>query len=228
VYDLLDLDAPIEHRLRRPATTASARAMVDRVVDVAARLWSERDLEEITVLEICNEAGISISSFYARFSGKDELMRAVQDRYRHEVRRRIAAGALAFDWSIPDLEVLARRAIREYLAIRLEFASMYRTMARLEARHPEVRTTSRTEDELAFSTLAELYVATRVADGPDRAEAARRVAFLGRVVVAVANDLAGFQRTFTGGVDGELDRLAAQLGELCASHLRDLDRSTPV
>ena len=105
---------------------------------------------------------------------------------------------------------------------------MSRTMARLEARHPEVRTTSRTEDELAFATLAELYVATRVADGPDRAEATRRVAFLGRLVVAVANDLAGFQRTFTGGVDDELDRLAAQLGELCASHLRELDHGVTI
>lgn len=57
-------------------------------------LISTRSLEEISIKEICDTAGLSYPTFYRRFSGKDELLVGIATE---EVRRLLASGLSAME-----------------------------------------------------------------------------------------------------------------------------------
>ena len=52
--------------------------MIPKVISSVHTLLANRSWAEITVLDICNEAEISVSSLYARFSHKDVIIEVVQ------------------------------------------------------------------------------------------------------------------------------------------------------
>jgi AcrR family transcriptional regulator len=41
---------------------------------IAARLWSERGFDDVTVEEICSEAGVGRTTFYLHFESKEQLL----------------------------------------------------------------------------------------------------------------------------------------------------------
>lgn len=57
-------------------------------------LIETRPLEDISIKEICDEAGLSYPTFYRRFSGKDELLAGIATE---EVRRLLTLGLSAMD-----------------------------------------------------------------------------------------------------------------------------------
>ena len=44
------------------------------LIRTAVRLWSERGFDEVTVEEICSEAGVGRTTFYLHFESKDHLL----------------------------------------------------------------------------------------------------------------------------------------------------------
>ena len=44
------------------------------LIRTAARLWSERGFDDVTVEEICSEAGIGRTTFYLHFESKEQLL----------------------------------------------------------------------------------------------------------------------------------------------------------
>jgi AcrR family transcriptional regulator len=65
--------------------------------DAFLELISTRSLEEISIKEICDAAGLSYPTFYRRFSGKDELLAGIATE---EVRRLLASGLSAREHQI--------------------------------------------------------------------------------------------------------------------------------
>jgi AcrR family transcriptional regulator len=61
-------------------------------------LMEERGVEGTTVAAIVELAGASVGSFYARFAGKEELVRFLQERVWAEARERWDAALGAEDW----------------------------------------------------------------------------------------------------------------------------------
>jgi len=51
----------------------------DIIVNTAVRLFKEKGYENVSVQEICSEAGVSRSSFYAIFSGKSDIVVSMID-----------------------------------------------------------------------------------------------------------------------------------------------------
>lgn len=45
-----------------------------RLIRSAARLWSERGFDSVTVEEICSDAGVGRTTFYLHFESKDRLL----------------------------------------------------------------------------------------------------------------------------------------------------------
>lgn len=55
--------------------TAAARSKnTQAIVDAACALFGEKNYLDITVRDICSRAGVSASSFYSVFSGKDDIV----------------------------------------------------------------------------------------------------------------------------------------------------------
>ncbi|WP_167761091.1 TetR/AcrR family transcriptional regulator [Geodermatophilus sp. DF01-2] len=82
-----------DHRARRYAETHQ------RIHQAAMRLFGERGYEGVPIAHIAAAAGVSVQTFYAHYTGKDELIMALPDRAE-------VAALLA---SVPDDRPLGER-----------------------------------------------------------------------------------------------------------------------
>ena len=64
----------------RPKQARSEQTL-HRLLDAAEELIEEKSLADVSVPEIVRRAGSSVGGFYARFKDKDELLRALEERF---------------------------------------------------------------------------------------------------------------------------------------------------
>lgn len=88
----------------RPPKQARSRKTLDRIANAALELMEEGGVENATVAAIVKRAGASVGSFYARFAGKDDLIRYLQDRIWSEATDRWDKALEAQDWSALSME----------------------------------------------------------------------------------------------------------------------------
>jgi AcrR family transcriptional regulator len=69
----------------------------DQIVDVAARLFGERATTDVPIEDIASGAGVSRSTVYVYFAGRDELLRACLRRMHAQLRDAVVAGGDEFD-----------------------------------------------------------------------------------------------------------------------------------
>lgn len=58
-----------------------SRRTYDALVETGLRMLKDRDIDTIPVAEIAKAAGYSVGAFYARFTNKEEFMRALAEHY---------------------------------------------------------------------------------------------------------------------------------------------------
>src|SRR5947209_9376885 len=71
----------VERLMERPAKQARSRLTLHRLLSATEALLEHGGLEAATVPEIARTAGVSVGVVYRRFAGKDELLRAVYERF---------------------------------------------------------------------------------------------------------------------------------------------------
>lgn len=85
-------------RLPRPHQPRSREAL-DRLIEAGESLLEEHAFESAAVSEIALRAGSSVGSFYRLVGNKDELLRAIHDRFlgesQEQIEAALAPGALA-------------------------------------------------------------------------------------------------------------------------------------
>ncbi len=70
----------------KPALQKRSKETRDRLIAALDRLLRKRPFEEIAVVEIAEEAGVSVGSVYRRFENKDAFVPVLFDLYRQRVR----------------------------------------------------------------------------------------------------------------------------------------------
>ncbi|GII61950.1 TetR family transcriptional regulator [Sphaerisporangium krabiense] len=98
---------------------ADARRNRDRLLDVAARVFSE-DGPEVTLDAVAKKAGVGIGTLYRHFPTREALVEAV---YREELARLCGAAAELLE-SMP-----ADRALRAWMDFFVDYATKKREMA---------------------------------------------------------------------------------------------------
>jgi len=88
----------------RPPKQARSRETLDRIARAALQLMEEGGVEKATVRAIGSRAGVSVGSFYARFAGRDDLIRYLQDRIWAEARDRWDTALKQQDWTALSME----------------------------------------------------------------------------------------------------------------------------
>ena len=75
-------------RLRTVARPKQARseATLHRLLDAAEELIQDKGIGDVSIPDIVARAGSSVGGFYARFKDKDELLRALEERFLGEMR----------------------------------------------------------------------------------------------------------------------------------------------
>ncbi len=83
--------------ISRPKQARSQRTLL-RILEAAEALIHEKGLDDASIPEIVRRAGSSVGGFYARFKDKNELLRALEERFFRDVSDRVDALADATRW----------------------------------------------------------------------------------------------------------------------------------
>lgn len=121
-----------------PARQARSQETLGRILDAAERLFDGRSFSEIPVLEICEAADVSPSSFYYRFDNKEALL--VHLHRRRRARERAAMDMFAAEIASSDLpiEEVMRLAARAYLTYHLDDQQRLQTLRIAELAVPHL------------------------------------------------------------------------------------------
>ncbi len=92
--------------LLTPPQQARSKRTLQAILDAALGLLAEEGVQGATVQGIVARAGVSVGSFYARFSGKDDLLRYLELRLWEDARARWDRALEARSWDGLALEAL--------------------------------------------------------------------------------------------------------------------------
>jgi len=84
-----------------------------RLLDAAERLIEEKGLAEVSVPDIARRAGSSVGGFYARFRDKNELLRALEERFFGELLLRVDRLSEPARWQGASLAEVVRACVAE-------------------------------------------------------------------------------------------------------------------
>jgi AcrR family transcriptional regulator len=128
----------------RTAQTAGPRRTLGRqergretrrnLIRTAARLWSERGFDGVTVEEICSAAGVGRTTFYLHFESKDRLLAALAggtgEGVASDLERVRADGSLD-----PQLDVFIRGVTRRMEDVPKSLAELVIHSQRVQVMH---------------------------------------------------------------------------------------------
>jgi AcrR family transcriptional regulator len=99
-----------------PKQARSERTLY-RILDTAEALVAERGLAGLSIPEIARRAGSSVGGFYARLRDKNELLRALEERFFQEVSARLEAIADERRWRSSPVEEIVAAAVDELVTV---------------------------------------------------------------------------------------------------------------
>ncbi len=110
----------------RPPQQARSQETLERILDAAELLVTEKGFEDTPVAEIAQRAGSSVGAFYARFQDKDALLHALYERYYDQA---IATADAALDperWEDARVAEILDAVVRFLVAIYREQCGLIR------------------------------------------------------------------------------------------------------
>lgn len=96
---------------------ARSEATLHRLLDAAEALIEETGSAEVSIPEIVSRAGSSVGGFYARFRDKNELLRALEERFFREQRARLERLMRPETWGAAGLPEIVRGCMAELVAV---------------------------------------------------------------------------------------------------------------
>lgn len=147
----------------------------ERIVETALSMLDGRNFDDVPIAEICLAAGVSASSFYARFPTKDALLTTMRERRTVAVSARMREVMAGTAWD--DLPL--RDAVHHLIEIYLDFVRsgepFLRSLRQAELRHPELAA-ERVRLEALVSKLITEYLSRRLGG---------EAVVLGRIALAI-------------------------------------------
>jgi len=106
-------------RLETVAAPKQARAerTLHRLLDAAEALIEEHGTADVSIPAIVRRAHSSVGGFYARFRDKNELLRALEERFFREQRARLERLTRPDAWGDAALPEIVRACMRELVRV---------------------------------------------------------------------------------------------------------------
>lgn len=105
---------PLES-VARPKQARSAETLV-RILDAAEELIAEKGLADSSIPEIVRRAHSSVGGFYARFKDKNELLRALEERFFLEMVEKLDTLAEPRQWKRAGVHEIVSACVAELVA----------------------------------------------------------------------------------------------------------------
>jgi AcrR family transcriptional regulator len=198
-----------------PAAQKRSTRTLRRILRSATEHLNQRAFDEITVAEICRDAGCSPPSFYQRFKDKEALLHALHERYTTDT---IAAVRQFLDpdgWHGRSIEELVRTLAQGMVALETQAGGLRITAVRrsLSNDHFAARI-RRIRDEL-YRHLAD--VLRRLHDQVPHRDPEHAARFLVRLIQGVAVRHLEGRHLETDTIDH--DELVEDLSRVCLAYL---------
>lgn len=127
-----------------PKQARSERTLI-RLLDAAESLINEKGLAEVSIPEIVRRASSSVGGFYARFRDKNELLRALEERFYAELEQRVEGLVDPERWEGVSTRLIVQAAVAELVTVTRERERMLAAFLFRAVQDPDVR-----EDALRF------------------------------------------------------------------------------
>jgi AcrR family transcriptional regulator len=203
--------------MQPPAQQARSRRSQAALLTSAMALMAERDFDEITIPEIATGAGLSIGTFYRRFTDKEEFLDALFERFELSARETFGS-PLELD-SMPA-EDRVREIIRRVRAVYDVHGGLIRALQKRAQVRPELY---KKAGRLVTEVAAVLAAAAPGGQTPDAARL-RRADLCARLIFALCDQELAFGMFPPGGRKWTRTEF---LSELSAIILVGLSQPTP-
>ena len=94
-----------------PPKQSRSRKTLERIVQAALEILGEQGHKALTVQTVVDRADSSVGSFYARFSGKEDLLDYLGERLWDEALERWDSAIRSRNWSEIDLQEIAESSV---------------------------------------------------------------------------------------------------------------------
>ena len=132
-----DSPRPLE-TVSRPKQARSEQTL-QRLLDAAERLIEERGVGGVSIPEIARSAQSSVGGFYARFRDKNELLRALEERFFQEQRLRLERLTRVESWTGASPPQIVRGCMRELVQVFRERRALIRAFVARSVHDVEFR-----------------------------------------------------------------------------------------
>lgn len=87
----------------KPPQQARSRAALQKVLTATEQVLATTGPDELTMAAVAERAGVSVSSIYGRFAGKDQLLAAVKDRLLTRIEDDLDTALGAAEGGLPSI-----------------------------------------------------------------------------------------------------------------------------
>ena len=156
----------------RPPQQARSQQTLDRILDAAEELVSEKGFDDTPVAEIARRAGSSVGAFYSRFPDKDALIGALNERFLVQATATADAALDPARWQRATIEEIAEAVVRFLVAIHREQRGLLRAFAQRMRVDPEFHARRERLSQHIAAGLSALLLAHRAEIRHDDAQRA--------------------------------------------------------
>jgi AcrR family transcriptional regulator len=157
------VNAPqLQHRrLEAVARPKQARAerTLHRLLDAAEGLIEERGPGDVSIPEIVRRARSSVGGFYARFRDKNELLRALEERFFQQQRMRLERLTRVESWAGASPPQIVRGCARELVQVFRERRALIRAFVARSVQDSEFRGAALAFEREVADAVGELLMA---------------------------------------------------------------------
>jgi AcrR family transcriptional regulator len=105
-------DAKLLGSVSRPKQFRSQQTLF-RILDAAEELIADKGLADTSIPEIVRRAGSSVGGFYARFRDKNQMLRALEERFFDDLRQRVDDLTDPKRWVAAPIDKILRGCVQE-------------------------------------------------------------------------------------------------------------------
>jgi AcrR family transcriptional regulator len=116
---------------------ARSEETLSRLLDAAESLIVEKSISDVSIPEIVQRAGSSVGGFYARFRDKNELLRALEERFFNDVLDRVNEIAEPERWRGVPVAEIVRPCVAEFVQMFREREALITAFLFRAAQDPE-------------------------------------------------------------------------------------------
>jgi len=152
---------------RRVPKQARSQERVDKIIEIASKLFLEKGFDGTTTNEIARQADISIGSLYQYFNNKESIVEALADRYV-EALREVTASVVETDVADMTTATAVDALLDPILRFHLSYPEFRMLWLGTEV-SPELKASMRTMDEEVVGRVEELLKTRVPGIAPDSA-----------------------------------------------------------